>query len=144
MPNAMHLSTLSQPLKTKWGRLLLYIGLFAPSITRATCGFNNPDDPLGVGCAESTGLQARDPRLIAGEIIQVALGLLGIITVVLIIWAGFRWLTSAGNGDQIEDAKKTITAAVIGLLIILMAYALTDFIITQLYEATQGRAYGAR
>lgn len=138
----MHVSTLSQSIKMRFGSALLTLGLVMPALTRATCGFNDPDDPLGVGCAESTGLQVRDPRLIAGEIIQVALGLLGIITVVLIIWAGFRWLTSAGNGDQIEDAKKTITAAVIGLVIILMAYALTDFIITQLYEATQGRSYG--
>ena len=127
------------------GCSLFVIGLMTPMLVHAqpgNCTFNDPDDPLGVNCASATNLSNRDPRIVAAEIIQVALGLIGIITVVLIIWAGFRWLTSAGREDEISAAKKTLAAAVIGLIIILMAYSLTTFIISELYEATQARSYG--
>lgn len=98
----------------------------------------NPNDPLGVEFGNNSGLTNTDPRIVAGRVIQVALGLIGIIVVVLIIFAGFRWMTSAGNDDQIRDAKKMLSAAVIGLLIVLMAYSLTTFIIGELYNATAG------
>jgi TRAP-type C4-dicarboxylate transport system permease small subunit len=103
------------------------------------CNFNDQTDPLGVNCVGGTGLNNEDPRIIIGRIIQVALGLIGIIVVVLIIWAGFRWMTAAGREEEITAAKKTITAAVIGLLIILMAYSITSFVLTELYNVTTGR-----
>lgn len=110
-----------------------------PEIAYATnCTFNDPNDPLGVDCVGGSGLNNEDPRVIAGRLIQVALGLIGIIVVVLIIWAGFRWMTSAGREDEITAAKKTLTAAVIGLLIILMAYSITTFVIGELFNATTG------
>ena len=66
-------------------------------------------------------------ELIAG-IIQVILGLLAIIFLILTIYAGFRWMTSAGNEEAISKAKSTITAAIIGLVVVLAAYAITYFI----------------
>lgn len=114
--------------------------LLTPTVVSATgCEFADPRDPLGVDCVGGTGLNNEDPRIIVGRIIQVALGLIGIITVVLIIWAGFRWMTSAGREDEISAAKKTLSAAVIGLIIILMAYSLTTFILGELFDATMGR-----
>lgn len=115
------------------------VWMIAPTVIATNCDFADPRDPLGVDCVGGSGLTNEDPRLVVGRLIQVALGLIGIIVVVLIIWAGFRWMTSAGREDEISAAKKTLTAAVIGLLIILMAYSLTTFIIGELYNATSGR-----
>lgn len=93
---------------------------------------------LGVNYAASTGLSAQDPRLTVAKIIRVGLGLLGTIAVVLVIYAGFLWMTAAGNEDKIKRAKDILKAAVIGLVIILSAFAITSFVISQLLEATNG------
>jgi hypothetical protein len=84
------------------------------------------------------GLPQGDIRVTIARIIRVAMGLIGIVMVVLIIYGGFLWMTAGGNDDQIGTAKKIITAAVIGLAIVLSAWALTNFIIDQLVAATAG------
>jgi len=70
------------------------------------------------------------------EIIKVVLGFLGVIFIVLIIYAGFLWMTSAGNEEKVTKAKQIMVAAVIGTAIVLAAYALTFFVIDKLLEAT--------
>lgn len=80
-------------------------------------------------------LSGEDPRIIVARIIRVALGFLGIVTVVLILYGGFLWMTSAGNEETIAKAKKVIINAVIGLAIILSALAITQFILRGLLAA---------
>ena len=76
-----------------------------------------------------------DPRQIIANIIQIVLGFLATIFVVLLIYAGFKYMTAAGNEDAVSDAKKLIIQAVIGLLIILSAWAITVFIAKSLLKA---------
>lgn len=70
------------------------------------------------------------------RVIRIALTLLAIIFVVLIIYAGARWMTARGNEDLVETARDTLQNAVIGLVIIIASYALTATIITQLLTET--------
>ncbi|MDD2681112.1 MAG: hypothetical protein PHE20_03375 [Patescibacteria group bacterium] len=65
-------------------------------------------------------------------VIQAALGLLGIIFVVIMVFAGYRWMTSAGNEEAVKTSQQMITRAIIGLIIVLMAYAITYFVFGQL------------
>ncbi len=78
------------------------------------------------------GLPAFDIRLIIARIIRVALGLVGIILVVLLMYAGYLWMTASGNDEQIGQAKNIIRNAVIGLAIILSAYSIVSFIMNML------------
>lgn len=119
---------------------LSFAFLFTPTTAQAIqeCGLN---DPLGIDCAGASGLTANDPRLIVARIINVALGLLGTIAVGLIVYAGFLWMTAAGNDDQITKARGIITAAIIGLLIILSAYAISNYVIKNIYAATNATQY---
>jgi hypothetical protein len=71
-----------------------------------------------------------------GNVINIILGFLGVIAVVLILIAGFKWMTSQGNEEKIGEAKKLMGAGVVGLVIIFVAYALAYFIVTQLANAT--------
>ncbi len=98
-------------------------------------------DPLGLGYGEATGLGNEDIRTTIAKIIQVALSLLGIIMVVIVIYAGFEWMTAGGNEEKVTTAKNRLGQAVIGLLIVLSAYAITNFVVTNLYEKTTGQAY---
>ena len=104
------------------------------------CTEFDPSDPYGIKCGEATKLSTTDPRLLVGRIINVALSLLGILSVVIIVYAGFKWMTSGGNEENAKSAQKILMAAVIGLVIILSAYAISNFILKELYKATTGES----
>jgi hypothetical protein len=67
------------------------------------------------------------PAIIA-RIIRVALGFLGIVAVVVILYGGFIWMTSGGDEDKIRRAKKTLINGTIGLGLILGAFIIVQFI----------------
>jgi hypothetical protein len=77
---------------------------------------------------ENAELTKTDPRVIIGNIIKIFLGILGIIALIIVLYAGFLYMTSGGKPDQIEKAKKLLINAGIGLVIILSAYSITVFI----------------
>jgi hypothetical protein len=92
----------------------------------------------GLGGSLSQG----DPRTIIGRIINIVLGFLGVIALILIIYAGFLWMTSEGNEEKVAKAKKTLISAVIGLLIILASWGIATFLINRLSGATSGNVVG--
>lgn len=91
---------------------------------------------LGLEYGQNSGLGSRDIRTTVADIIKVGLGLIGIIALVIVITGGFLWMTSFGEEEKVEKAKSMILMGVVGLAIILTAYAITTFVITQLTAAT--------
>lgn len=75
---------------------------------------------------------------VVGTIIKAFLGLLGIIFVILMIVAGFNWMTAGGDEAKIEKATSTIRSAVIGLIIVVAAYAITYFVFANLPGSGSG------
>lgn len=65
---------------------------------------------------------------VVGTIINAALTLVGIIFLVLMVYAGYLWMTARGESDQVDKAKKIIIGTIIGLIIVLSAYAITAFV----------------
>jgi len=78
--------------------------------------------------SEEIELGETDIRVIIARIINVFLGLLGIIALLLILYGGFLWMTAGGVPERVEKAKKVLINAVIGLAIILTSWAITWFI----------------
>ena len=66
------------------------------------------------------------------QIIRVALGFLGIIAVIIILLGGFKWMTAMGDDTKIGDAKKLIYSGIVGLVVVLSAFAIASFVITQM------------
>jgi len=66
-----------------------------------------------------------DPRLQVSIIIRNVLAVIGVLFIALMVYAGFLWMTAGGNEDNIDKAKGLIKAAIIGLFIIVSAYAIT-------------------
>ncbi len=69
---------------------------------------------------------------VIASIIRTVLSLLAAIFLVLMIFSGFQWMTASGNESQISKAQDTIKAALIGLIVVLAAYAITYFVFKSL------------
>jgi len=81
-------------------------------------------DPIG----SQLGIGEADLKTTIINILQWFLGILALIAVVMVIYGGFTWLTAAGNEERVDKAKKIISAAVIGLIIVLLAWAIIIFV----------------
>ena len=81
-------------------------------------------------------LGTADIQTVAGTIIQVVLGLLGLIALLIVLYGGFMWMTSGGNEEKVAKAKKILISGVIGLIIILTAYVITSFILETIQKGT--------
>ena len=117
--------------------VLATMSMMAPSLVMAQTPEITPSD-LGIQYGAATGLGSKDVRVTVASIIRTAMGLLGIVAVVIILIGGFKWMTAGGNDEQTGEAKKWIFSGVIGLAIILSAYALATFVINSLVTATTG------
>ncbi|MFA4871486.1 MAG: LamG-like jellyroll fold domain-containing protein [Patescibacteria group bacterium] len=89
-------------------------------------------DQFGLNSAAGIGLAQNDLKTTIVNIVRIFLGFLGLVAVILIIYAGFLWMTAGGDEKKIETAKKIILGAVIGLIIILSAFAIVSFVLTRL------------
>ncbi len=113
----------------------------APMIASAQTSGGNPfaraqDTITGSGGVQqaaigTSGAPASLPVII-GRIINVILGFLGIILLFYILLAGFKWMTAGGNTKATEEAREMIKNAVIGMVIIVAGFAISNFVITQL------------
>lgn len=109
--------------------LLLVVGSFALAQTTQTTT-SNPNSSFGLDKAnEQAGLPSSlDVPSMAGKFLGTILGFTGTIFFILVVYAGLMWMTAAGSEDRIAKAKKILTAAIIGLIIVLSAYAITKYI----------------
>jgi len=78
----------------------------------------------GAGLEKSASL----PDIVA-NVIKVMMAISGTILVVLIVYAGFLWMTAGGVDEKVLTAKKYLKNGLIGLVLIVVAYSLTDFVI---------------
>lgn len=96
-------------------------------------------ETLGTDAVESsTALAGGDVRQTAARLINVALGFLAIIAVIIVLVGGFQYMLSGGDTSKTESARKLIVSGIIGLAIILSAWAITSFVISRLVTATTG------
>ena len=72
------------------------------------------------------------PAEVVGTIVSVALSFIGIVFFLLVLYAGFTWMTAMGNSEKVTNAKEMLEAAAIGLLLVLASYAIARFVFTNL------------
>ena len=87
--------------------------------------------------AITTGLGDKDPREMIVGFIRIALGFLGILSLSIILLAGFKWMVSGGNEESTATAKSMMFNGLIGLIIILASMSLASFVINSILGATQ-------
>lgn len=67
-------------------------------------------------------------------IINVVLGVLGLVAVIMIIIGGFSFMTSQGDASKVTKARNTILYGVIGLIIAMLAFAIVNFVLTNVFK----------
>lgn len=83
------------------------------------------------GAAGLTSFGTSLPGLV-GNIIGTGLSLVGVLFFALMLYGGVMWMLARGNSEQEKKALDTITAAIVGILIVLGSYALTSFVFNNL------------
>lgn len=69
------------------------------------------------------------------RITNIALGIIGGISVIMLVWGGFRYIISGGDSKKVTDAKNTILYAIVGLIIAVLAYAIVHFVLNSITSA---------
>ncbi|MBI2051087.1 MAG: hypothetical protein HYT31_04810 [Parcubacteria group bacterium] len=91
-----------------------------------------------------TGLGRVDVSTDAGlyekiaAVINILLGFAGVIATIYIIVAGIQWITASGNEEQVTEARGNIRNAVIGLVVIFLAFVITNFVTKSLIDVIGG------
>lgn len=116
--------------------MTLMLGLLVVSAPRVLAA----DTTLGAGSVahnadDDAAFFASDFSVIVGNLIAAVLGILGVIFLILMIYAGLLWMTAGGNADNVKKAKSILTNAVIGLVITLSSYAIAATVLRYLQSS---------
>ncbi|MFP4514922.1 MAG: Mbov_0395 family pilin-like conjugal transfer protein [Parcubacteria group bacterium] len=106
--------------------------------------FNETSSSVLSQTAEGAGFfqnDTNDINSLIQTIINVVLSFLGVIFTIIIIYAGFKWMTAQGNPEEVNQAKGLLKNAIIGLLIVLAAYAISVAIFSFLINTNSTLEY---
>ncbi|MEN9558257.1 MAG: Type secretion system pilin [Candidatus Parcubacteria bacterium] len=110
-----------------------------PFVAQAQGGFIQNVQKGVDAASKPAGFSSQPLEQIIGNVIAVVLSLAGIALLLILLYAGFLWMTSQGNGEQVEKATNMIRNAIIGLVIVSSAYAITSFVLGRLAGAGGGQ-----
>jgi len=128
----MFFSPFLKKVSRSWGAIMLFLFCL---LTSARAQVIDVREGL-TSAASSAGLNTNQSlALTVGLVFQKILGLLGLILLILFVAGGLMWMTSGGSTDKIKKARGLLTSAVIGMILVIAAYALTDLVIGSIEEA---------
>ena len=120
---------------SKFLAILLLTSLFIAGFFTVVSAQTDPSYGLNTSAnnvdAFKDQVASPDPNFLStktGNIIGVVLSFVGVIFLLLMIFAGLTWMTASGNQEKITKAKDLMINAIIGLVIVLAAYAITVFV----------------
>jgi len=102
-------------------------GLSLKPLKTALTGSEGKDKAFPVGDSKE------DIFKIANGVILTFFTLLALVFLVMMLYGGYNWMTAMGDDEKVTKAKDTIIAAVIGVVILISGYAITVFVIQNIY-----------
>lgn len=120
---------------------LIQAYVFLPLAARAAYDFGDggltaANNALNQVASSANLSTASDLPSLVGTGISVFLGILGLFFLILVVWAGFMYLNSKGDKEKAKKAMDMLTNAVIGMVIIIAAYAIANFVLGALAEVS--------
>lgn len=110
---------------------LIFLFLITPAFVLAEVKC----DAVGLNCTAEGNFSNADVSVFVGNIIKAMLALLGVIVLIFMVYGGYLWMMSGGNDQMVKKSKDILINAVIGLVIVLAAYAITTFVVSRIYSA---------
>ncbi len=77
---------------------------------------------------EDAPAQLSDLQTVFGNVVQAALGFAAVVLFIMLLVGGFRYITAGGDPKGVEGAKKTLTSAIAGMVLVALAYLILAFI----------------
>jgi uncharacterized membrane protein len=106
------------------------------NINSALCnGANNSTDPNAT-CTISADEGKNKVQSIVNNVVNIFSWIVGIVSVIMIIFGGFKYITSGGDSNGVTSAKNTILFAIVGLVIVALAQVIVKFVIGTVSDAT--------
>ena len=90
-----------------------------------------------IDCNTATGVGDSDITKAARGIVRIFSIVVGIIAVIMIIYGGFRYITSGGDSGRVGNAKNTLIYALVGLIIVALAQLIVHFVLNQTSSINQ-------
>lgn len=116
--------------------------LFVPVFANAQLGAADTGLEQTGTAVYGAGTDTNVATFIGQNIIQPALGFVGIIFLLLMLYAGFLWMTAGGNTSQVEKAKNILVSTIIGTVLIVSAYVITTTVFNALSGNSASQAQG--
>jgi hypothetical protein len=124
--------------------LMFALPAAAPVMVSADC--NNIGNKIAQGASQASGTDINCSSTNVGEsdIGKVAQGIVnifsiivGVVAVIMIIYGGFRYITSGGDSGSVGNAKNTLIYAIVGLIIVALAQLIVHFVLNQTSQVNQ-------
>jgi ABC-type Fe3+ transport system permease subunit len=93
-------------------------------------------DPANNSCAKATDNAGTTANGIVKDVVNILSAVVGILAVIMIIYAGFRYVSSGGSDEAVKSAKNTIIYAIIGLVLVALAQVIVQFVLAKTKDAT--------
>lgn len=100
-------------------------------------GLKDMGTKLGYNTSQSANSGESTILVLVSSFIQVALGLLGTFVLIMIVYNGFLWMTAGGDSDKIKTVKDSLMNLFVGLVIVLLSYVISNFVIEGLVQISQ-------
>ena len=108
------------------------------ALDKAMDGLNTIGVKTGFGQSETDiGQMEKTFYEKLAQVVNIAIGFVGILAVIYIIYSGFKWMMAGGNDQVITEAKTGIKNAVIGLVIIFTSYIIVNFVVSNIISIVQ-------
>ena len=110
---------------------LLMVPTVALAVAPAASAEGNLTLNSGVDSAqgEGVGQVSTDPESLVKKFVNIFLFAVGALSVIMLIWGGIRYTTSAGDSNKVQAAKNTVLYAIVGLVVAILAYAIVNMVI---------------
>ena len=113
---------------------MLIIPTVALAVAPAASAEGNLTLNSGVDSAqgEGVGQVSTDPESLVKKFVNIFLFAVGALSVIMLIWGGIRYTTSAGDSNKVTAAKNTVLYAIVGLVVAILAYAIVNMVISKI------------
>ena len=117
--------------------LMVAVMVFGVSIIYQTgnteiAGAINSEITSGMNATSAGTSTPTDVNVVIKNVTNIMFFIIGAVSVIMLIYGGIRYTTSGGNANSVTAAKNTVIYSIVGLVISILAYAIVNFVVTNI------------